>query len=63
MEEWWNMEVKGTKIFQVHKKLSILKEILKFWIWNNFKHIEKEKVEIRGDLNLIEAIIQSEGRS
>lgn len=55
IEEWWSTKFKGTKMFQAHKKLNLVKSNLKYWSIHSFKQIDGEKEEIREDLDSIKA--------
>lgn len=57
IEKWWNQDLYRTKIFQIHKKLNLVKEKLKVWSQYNIKHIERDKVEIKDELDHIEVEI------
>ena len=46
VNHWWGMEVEGTAMFRVSRKLSNVKRMVKVWNKTDFGHIFLEKEDL-----------------
>lgn len=53
VKEWWNVQVEGTAMFHIAKKLRIVKDKVRKWIKETFGDIFLMKVALQLELNII----------
>ena len=58
---WWGMDVEGTTMFRVARKLRNVKRMIKVWNKTDFGHIFQEKEDLSDKLTSIQDNIQQEG--
>ena len=46
VKSWWEIDVEGTTMFRVTRKLSNVKRKIKVWNKSDFGHIFKEKEDL-----------------
>ena len=63
MENWWNIKIEGTALYQVASKLINVKKKVKIWNKRCFGNIFDNKSIIKEELQLIQDRIQREGYS
>ncbi len=61
IKKWWGIEVEGSAMFRVTRKLSNVKRMIKIWNKSDFGHIFHEKKELFDNLTIIQDCIQKEG--
>ena len=61
IKKWWGIEVEGSAMFRVTRKLSNVKRMIKIWNKSGFGHIFHEKKELFDNLTIIQDCIQKEG--
>lgn len=61
VHDWWNIQVDGTTMYRVAKKLSNVKNNVRKWNQSSFGHIFLEKEEVNQELLVVQQSIQVSG--
>lgn len=57
INQWWNINIEGTTMYRVAKKLQEVNRKLKLWNIEVFKDVNRRKKELKSKLKQIEEMI------